>query len=145
MKIEFKGVIPSFSEDDINCIKLQKIPEVGQKMELPKIFNILEDEIPIDRTLVNFARQAFFEGKVLKVTIEYDERTEECLETNKVKKYQVLFKFYSHDTGETEYAATQWHYKDEEDFNMHHDPYTNFPERGSVEFDSLILSSEKYE
>jgi len=65
--------------------------------------------------------------------------------TIKVKKYQVLFKFYSHDTGETEYAASQFHYKDEDDFNMHHDPYTGFPERGSVEFDSLILSSEKYE
>lgn len=65
--------------------------------------------------------------------------------TSKVKKYKVLFKFYSYDTGEIEYAATQYHYKDEDDFNMHHDPYTGFPERSNVEFDSLILSSEKDE
>lgn len=76
MKIEFKGAIHSF-EDDINCIKLQRISEIGQKMELPEGFNILEDEIPIDRTLINFARQAFFEGKLLKVTIEEIKRTEE--------------------------------------------------------------------
>lgn len=72
-KLEFMGIVPSFTEEGFNRIELQKIPSVGDTINLPKIFNVTEGEPPRDYTLLNFAKDAFFGNKCLKVTIEYED------------------------------------------------------------------------
>lgn len=77
MKLEFKAVVCTYNTSDIDRIHLQKIPEIGQKLQLPDDFCLLDHDIPLDRTLNNLSSKAFFERKILKITIEYDERSEE--------------------------------------------------------------------